>query len=56
MFACAQSSMENLKFYHSEVEYALYYFIRIFGLLNDVITVPWDVHGRCGITGVWVKY
>ena len=56
MFACAQSSMENIKFYYQDVEYALYYFLRIFNLLDDVIQVPWDVHGRCGVTGNWVKY
>lgn len=56
MFACAQSSMENAKFYYQDVEYALYYFMRIFNLLNDVITVPWDVHGQSGVTGAWVKY
>lgn len=56
MYACAQSSMEQAKFYHQDVEYALYYFLRIFNLLDDVVIVPWDVHGRCGITGDWVKY
>ena len=33
MFACAQSSMENAKFYYQDVEYALYYFMRIFIIL-----------------------
>lgn len=56
MFACAQGSMKHAKFYHQDVEYALYYFMRIFNLLNDVVIVPWDVEGRCGITGDWVKY
>jgi hypothetical protein len=56
MFACAQSSMENIKFYYQDVEYALYYFLRIFNLLDDVVTVPWNVHGRSGVTGAWMKY
>jgi hypothetical protein len=56
MFACAQSSTEHAKFYYQDVEYALYYFMRMFNLLEDVVTVPWDVHGQSGVTGVWVKY
>lgn len=56
MYACAQSSMEHAKFYYQDVEYALYYFMRLFNLLDDIVTVPWDVHGRSGITGNWMKY
>lgn len=56
MFACAQSSMRHAKFYYQDVEYSLYYFLRLFNLLNDVVIVPWSVHGQSGVTGKWMKY
>lgn len=56
MIACAHASTEHSKYFHQDVEYTMYHFMRIFNLLKDVITVPWDVHGQCGVTGKWMKY
>lgn len=56
MAASAQTQMEYGKFFHQDVEYTLHYYLRLFGLINDVIIVDWTVDGRCGVTGDWVRY
>jgi hypothetical protein len=56
MAASAQMATEHGKYYHQDVEYTLHLYLRLFGLLNDVIIVDWTVDGRCGVTGDWVRY
>lgn len=56
MTACAQAGVSYSKYYHQDVEYTLYMYLRIFDLLKDVIIVDWTVDGRCGISGDWVRY
>lgn len=56
MTVCAHASTEHSKYFHQDVEYTMYHFMRVFNLLKDVITVPWDIHGQCGVTGKWMKY
>jgi hypothetical protein len=56
MAASAQMATEHGKYYHQDVEYTLHLYLRLFGLLKDVIIVDWTVDGRCGVTGDWVRY
>jgi hypothetical protein len=56
MAASAQMAAEHGKYYHQDVEYTLHLYLRLFGLLKDVIIVDWTVDGRCGVTGDWVRY
>lgn len=56
MAASAAVSEEYGKYYHSEVEYTLYLYLRLFDQLKDVITVDWTIDGRCGVTGDHVRY
>jgi hypothetical protein len=56
MAASAQTQMEHGKYYHQDVEYTLHLYLRLFGLLKEVITIDWTVDGQCGVTGDWVRY
>lgn len=54
--ASALTQMEHGKYYHQDVEYTLYLYMRVFDLLKDVIIVDWYVNGQSGITGNMVRY
>ena len=56
MAASAAASEEYGKYYHQDVEYTLHLYLRLFDQLKDVITVGWQIDGRCGVTGDWVRY
>jgi len=56
MALCAFYTDLESKMYDLDIEYIIYHFMNLFDQNKDVITVPWTVTGRCGVTGKGYRF